>query len=32
MISERVSGVYRDGSVNRQPGQHTGTRQLFKFG
>ena len=23
MISEGVSGVYRDGTVNRQPGQHT---------
>ena len=29
MISEGVSGVYRDGTVNRQPGQHTGTKSKF---
>jgi hypothetical protein len=28
MISEEVSGVYRDGPVNRLPGQHTGTTLL----
>jgi hypothetical protein len=28
MISEGVSGVYRDGGVSRQPGQHTSTNMF----